>query len=96
MRTNLTYTLCEWLALTALLTRPDAPGLTEPDLPSRINNAVGRSWLAGLRAAAIDVETADADVLRDLRSTLPDAEALAAIAEAERIVRAHQRRHSPR
>jgi hypothetical protein len=95
MQISLTYTPAEWFALQALLNRPDAPALTEPDLPTRINNAVGRSWLAGQRQATVDVTAEDAAIVRSLRSQLPDAETLAALAEADRIIRDHQRRHAP-
>jgi hypothetical protein len=96
MQTSLTYTPSEWIALAALLNRPNAPILTDSGLRTRINNAIGRSWLAGLSAATVEMEKSDAAILRALRSGLPDAEVLAALIEAERIIREHQRRRAPR
>ena len=96
MRTSLTYTHAEWQALLALISRADAPVLTETDIPSRITNAVGRSWFARQREATVELAGADAAVLSALRAGLPDADALAAIAEADRIIREHQRRRAPR
>jgi len=96
MRTSLTYTNTEWHALLALITRAGAPALTEPDIPYRVTNAVGRSWLARRREATVDLTEADAAVLIALRAGLPDAAAIAAIAEAERIIREHQRRRAVR
>jgi hypothetical protein len=96
MQISLTYTFIEWHALVKLLSRPEAPAMVEPDLAARINNTVGRSWLAGRREATIEVVAVDASVLRSLRAGLPDAEVLSAWAEAEQIVREHQRRHAPR
>jgi hypothetical protein len=96
MRTSLTYTHVEWHALLALISRAGEPDLTEADIPSRVTNAVGRSWLARQRETTVELTEADAAVFRALRATLPDADALAAIAEAERIIREHQRRRTSR
>ena len=96
MHTTLTYVHVEWYALLALLKRSDAPALTAADLPARISNEVGRSWIAGKREASVELAESDAATLRELRAGLPDAEALAAIAEAEKIVRFHQRGRAPR
>lgn len=73
----------------ALLNRADTSVLDGAGLRFRINNAVGRSWLAGRREATVEMAEADAAVLRALRANLPDAEVLAALVEAERIVREH-------
>jgi hypothetical protein len=96
MRTNLTYTHAEWHALVAIISRAGAPALTESDLPYRISNAVGRSWLTRERQTTVEVTEADAAVLTALRATLPEADAIAAIAEAERIIRAHQHQSASR
>jgi hypothetical protein len=96
MRTTLTYRYVEWHALITLLNRPGAHELVEPGLPTRVLSEVGRSWLAGKRETAIELCEADAVIVRLLRAGLPDAEVLAAIAEAESIVRAHQHQHQRR
>lgn len=96
MQTTLTYVHVEWYALLALLKRPDAPALAATGLPDRISNEVGRTWIAGQRDASIELAEEDAAILRELRAGLPDAEALAAIAEAEKVIRFHQRDRAPR
>jgi len=90
--TTLTYLHIEWHAILSLLGRPDAITLTDSELLARISNEVGRAWLAGRRDVGIHMSECDAVVIQVLRSALPDAETLAAIAEAESIIRMHQRR----
>ena len=96
MQTTLTFRHAEWYALLELLKGPGIAAKVESDLVSRIRNAIGRSWLAGRQDAEVDLIERDAAVLRELRAGLPDAETLAVIAEAEQIIRNHQRRNVSR
>jgi hypothetical protein len=96
MQTSLTYSHVEWHALAARLTRSAAPELSNQELPAQIINSVDRSWLMGHRIATIELDETDAAVLIALRADLPDIEFLSVIAEADRIIRKHQRRHARR
>ncbi len=88
MSVPVTYTSIEWHALAPMLRRPEI-SLDEPDLPSRITNAVGRAWMTRQQDITLDVTDCDATLLGALRACLPDAEVLETIAAAERIVREH-------
>jgi hypothetical protein len=88
MSVPVTYSSIEWHALAALARRPEL-SLDDPDLPSRIFNAVGRAWMTSQQQITLDVAESDATLLLALSACLPDTEVLAVIAEAERIVREH-------
>ncbi len=89
---SLTLSPIEWHAVAAIARHRVGSELTEPDLPRRIANTAGRAWLARQLQVTLELHPSDAALIRSWRAALPEAEALRAIAEAERIVREHGRR----